>query len=80
MPEHEGGEAELPETMFTNLPQSEPIECLVRVYIISVSTSAEAIHREEQNGGCTFYPVILCEPKSALLTTTNCLSVTLIHK
>jgi hypothetical protein len=35
MPEYDGGEAELPETMFTNLPPSEPIDCLVRVYIIS---------------------------------------------
>ena len=27
---------ELPETMFTNLPSSEPIECTVRVYVILV--------------------------------------------
>lgn len=39
MPEYDGGEAELPETLFTNLPQTEPINCLVRVYIISVSES-----------------------------------------
>jgi len=37
MPEQEGGEADLPETVFTNLPSSEPIECLVRVYIVSAT-------------------------------------------
>lgn len=42
MPEYDGGEAELPDTLFKNLPPPEPIECLVRVYVISVSIQSNS--------------------------------------
>lgn len=31
----------LPETIFTNLPQNQPLECLVRLYVIKVRVAMQ---------------------------------------
>ncbi|EDO43088.1 predicted protein, partial [Nematostella vectensis] len=55
LPEAEGVDPDLPETVFTNLPPNEPIDCVVRVYILS------AIDLQPQDPGGLADPYVVVQ-------------------